>query len=88
MESESAGAYALAGHSPSLPLAQKVSVGQGAQSVPLDALPSYPGRQLHCVTEMLPSGEMELAGHEAGTNTGGAELVKPSTVALAARMAA
>ncbi len=30
---------------------------------------------------------MELAGHDAGTNTGGAELVKPSTVALALNMA-
>ena len=43
---------------------------------------------MHCVTEMLPSGEIELAGQDAGTKTGGAELVKPSTVALDWSMAA
>lgn len=37
---------------------------------------------------MLPSGESEFAGQEAGTKTGSAELVKPSTVALALDMIA
>jgi hypothetical protein len=37
---------------------------------------------------MLPSGEIEFAGHEAGTYTGGAALVKPSTVRLALSIAA
>jgi hypothetical protein len=32
---------------------------------------------------MLPSGDMEFAGHEAGMNTGGAALAKPSIVRLA-----
>jgi hypothetical protein len=63
-------------------------MGQGVQLDPLDAFPSYPGRQVHWVTEMLPSGEIELAGQAAGTNTGGAELVNPSTVALTFSMAA
>ena len=88
MESESAGAWAWAGHRPSFPLAQKVSGGHGIQSAPLDALPSNPGRQAHWVTEMLPSGDTALAGHEAGMYTGGAALVKPSTVRLACCIAA
>jgi hypothetical protein len=88
IESEIAGAWAWAGHRPSFPLAQKVSIGQGTQLAPVDALPSYPGRQVHWVTEVLPSGEMEFAGHEAGTYTGGAALAKPSTVRLALSIAA
>jgi hypothetical protein len=32
---------------------------------------------------MLPSGDMEFAGHEAGMYTGGAALAKPSIVRLA-----
>ena len=83
IESESAGAWAWAGHRSSFPLAQKVSTGHGPQSAPVDALPTYPGRQVHWVTEMLPSGEMEFAGHEAGMYTGGAALAKPSIVRLA-----
>ena len=37
---------------------------------------------------MLPAGEIEFAGHDAGTNGGGSMLVKPSTVKLEAKTAA
>ena len=88
MESESAGALAWAGQRLNFPLAQKVSIGQGMQLLPVDALPSYPGRHVHWVTEVLPSGEIEFAGHEAGMSTGGDALAKPSTVRLALSIAA
>ena len=49
--------------------------GHGEQSVPLDALPWYPARQVHWDTVVLPSGEMEFAGQVARTKAGAVELV-------------
>lgn len=77
----------MAGQSPNFPLAQKVSCRQGVQALPADALPWYPGMQVHWVITVLPSGDMELAGQVARTASGGTELVKPSTVRFALRIA-
>jgi len=41
-----------------IPPEQNVLGGQGEQGVPEAALPWYPGKQTHCLIEVLPSGEV------------------------------